>query len=217
MMHADVYRPAARRLIVLVAIGLVVLWPLLRLAQHAPARRPVGSVLRDAAVLLVPLALLLLPQSTLAVWPLGVVAWLLAWLATWTLAVGALVAAVYTLAHAGGRAGAASDTGPGPGSSGGPRVIVALIVSVAAAWPVAWLAGTPGSLSAWRDTLEPAWPWLASPVLGAYDVVADRPWTGRAATVAPGHQRALLAAAFATALAWSGTVVLRVATARARA
>src|ERR1043166_1453153 len=53
LMSTDVYRPAARVMLEIVAIGVVVLWPMVRLSQAAPAF-PLRAMLGDAVVVLVP-------------------------------------------------------------------------------------------------------------------------------------------------------------------
>ena len=83
---------AARALVLLVAVGLALLWPMVRLSQ-APPRRPVAAALVDLAALLLPLAAVLWPVTWLGRWDWPVTAALIATLAAWGAALAAFVAA----------------------------------------------------------------------------------------------------------------------------
>ena len=90
----DVYRPSARGLFALIAFGLTVLWPMLRLSQ-APPDEPAGhSVAKDLTVLLAPVQAILWPQAMifLANWPMRVVGACALLLAAWSVLSGAVLA-----------------------------------------------------------------------------------------------------------------------------
>lgn len=171
------YRPAARLLMVVTSVGLVVLYPLVRLSQVGEAR-PVRSGLRDLVVLMAPLAFLVASSSLLSRWPVVVslAAWcaLLAWglIAVGLAAIGnALFGAKQALAG---------------------RAVLMLLC----------LASTLGGLLlaevAVRGPAEPAViartptpGWMTSAPGSVYEVTRDRFWTGRAAAVSLEHWAAI--------------------------
>src|SRR5882724_1214791 len=53
ILSTDVYRPAARGLLEIVTVGIVVLWPMVRLSQEAPAH-PFKAMLVDLLVVVLP-------------------------------------------------------------------------------------------------------------------------------------------------------------------
>lgn len=89
---AGSYAPAARIMLVVVAIGATVLWPMTRLCQASPGRGAVRHVLADAAVLLIPLQMILWPLIFLASWPARTVAALAALCVVWIMLIGGILA-----------------------------------------------------------------------------------------------------------------------------
>lgn len=189
----DLYRVAARRLIVMAMLGLVVLWPLVRLSQALPTR-PVISVVRDLVVLLAPSAAMVLPQGPLCGWPLTVPLAVMALMTTWTLLVGAVVALAAALL-------------PSHGSAPLGRTVAATLVLVAvgagAIGVDAPIGRSPG--------LEPAAGWMRSPLTAVAEVTRDRSWAGRNAMVSAGHWEAIRRTGGAALLAWAGVLAVRVA------
>jgi len=92
----DVYRPAARLLMVSLAIGLWIVWPLVRLSQEPP-RRPIASMWADWFLVLAPVAGAIAPQALpwMAAWPLDACAGMLLWLALWGMIVAGMLAGVF--------------------------------------------------------------------------------------------------------------------------
>ena len=82
---------SARLLVLLIAIGLVLLWPMVRLSQAAP-RRPVTATAVDIAALFLPLAAVLWPVTWLGRWPTPVTLALAGMLLSWGVLLGAIVA-----------------------------------------------------------------------------------------------------------------------------
>lgn len=82
---------ATRLLVLLIAIGLVALWPALRLSQASP-RRPVVATLVDYAALAAPLLAVLWPVTWLGRWGVEVTLALIATIAAWGLLIGPLIA-----------------------------------------------------------------------------------------------------------------------------
>ncbi|MGP1345694.1 MAG: hypothetical protein ACTS3F_03385 [Phycisphaerales bacterium] len=80
----------ARSLLVLIAIGIIVLWPALRLSQSPPPR-PARSLIADWIVVMLPVGAMLLPLPLMTGWSFVVAAGLALMLASWTVAGGAII------------------------------------------------------------------------------------------------------------------------------
>ena len=88
--------PAARIMLVVIAIGATVLWPMVRLSQASPRAGALGHVLADTIIVLVPIQLVLWPLVALASWPLRVVGGVAADLTAWVALTGGLLAIALT-------------------------------------------------------------------------------------------------------------------------
>lgn len=150
------YGPAARIMLVVVAVGIFVLWPMVRLSQ-ATARGGRWGVLRgvlgDVVVILIPVQTVLWPLLILAAWPLntvlGVAGVVLAW--TW------LVGGVLALALGGARVERYGDA--------------------RALWRTAWMVGVlalvlwgPAARLALGGRPGPSWLDMASPLTAVASV-----------------------------------------------
>jgi hypothetical protein len=82
---------ASRMLLLLIAVGLVVLWPMVRLSQ-APPRRPLLATALDLLLLNATLQAVVWPLTWLGKWPLAVTGGVALTLLTWSLLVGGAVA-----------------------------------------------------------------------------------------------------------------------------
>lgn len=166
----DVYRPAARILMALVMVGVVLLWPMLRLTQASAFRSPGSSVVRDLVVVLLPAMTLVWPQVILADWPVEVVGALSALLVAWSLIAGSVL-----VVWCGART-----------ESTVSRVTAMLVlVGLVLVWPLLlWRMGVlhlePATLG-----VTPGWMW--TPVSAVCEVLRDRGWSGRPARIAPEH------------------------------
>lgn len=105
----DSYAPAARIMLVVVAVGATILWPMTRLSQVSPEKSAVGSTLADLVVVLLPMQMVIWPLTFLARWPTGIVASVGLLLAAWTLLAGGVLA----LALSGRRVADAGASGLG--------------------------------------------------------------------------------------------------------
>lgn len=85
-------RYSSRLLLIAVAVGYCVLWPMVRLCQAFPAEGGVRAVGKDLMVMIVPTQAVIWPLTFLALWPLSVASALAASSLAWTLVVGALLA-----------------------------------------------------------------------------------------------------------------------------
>lgn len=204
----DVCRPATRQLLALVAMGLCVMWPMLRLSQAVPAARPGRGVLRDYLVLVGPGQMLVWPQgfAWLSAWPWSVIAALALWMLVWPLLVGGLLALACSSPAVGqpaqtklrgaqhmGRAGlmlgflALSLAGP-------PLAKAALHALGVHPAPTPRFAGadSAGDLS-----------WLASPVFGVFELTRERPEQIGSAGIGPPHWYALASVWIAAGVVWA--------------
>lgn len=172
------FRPASRLLLVLIATGAGVLYPLVRLSQEA-ARRPLRAALHDLAVLLAPASVVVITSGhRLARWPLEVALAAGAVLAAWTLVVVGLA----TLALA----GLGSSRSPGWRGAAALACVAATLGGLALAAPTLRAPGAPPTI-----TRRPTPGWMVSAPGAMYEVVRDRAWTGRFAAVSGGHWRSI--------------------------
>jgi hypothetical protein len=79
-------------MLVVVAVGMVVLWPMTRLSQASPASHPASSSLADFFVVQAPIQIVVWPLTVLAHWPLDIVVGLAAMFAAWGVLTGGWVA-----------------------------------------------------------------------------------------------------------------------------
>lgn len=155
---SEAYEQPVRALLALLAVGLVLLWPLARLAGAAASREP-GRVLLDLAVLVI------LLQG--GYWPLHLVT-------GWTLERAAAIDLLLT----GWAAAAGAGIALGAGTGAAMRAALA-VMAVAAAGPALGALGIPAP---WPLLAGPfaALAWLATPAdPGAMNVdwaVAAWPW-----------------------------------------
>lgn len=169
LVATDVYRPAARILVVITGAGVGVVWPLIRLSQ-APPRRALRAAVVDAIVVIMPVQAMVWPQGLdwMAAWPWSAVGTLAGVFAAWIVLVSALLALYFErleamgVARWGAMLGFVLLAGIGPGVS-----------------LLGWRAG-PG------ETRVDAW-MITSPVGSVWELVRDRAWTGSAALALPGH------------------------------
>lgn len=199
----DVYRPAARALLAVTAVGIVVLWPMVRLSQVRPPEGPSAAVAKDLIVVLAPVQAVIWPQAfvVLAHWPLEVVAALAAMLAAWGVLIGAVLV-VALQAVTGERAAPR-----GPRRAGAARgVWMLVIIALVASGPLIGLLvgpGTgdpfeePGRVSAWA---------LTSPVTAVFEIARDRPWSGWPAEARPAHWWTTTIVGGLGLLAWAGAL-----------
>ncbi len=149
------YRPAARALLTLVALGVAVAWPLVRLSQRMPSQPGWRVFAVDVLVVGVPVQFVLWPLALLAGWPLDVVSAVSLLMAVWTVLVGGMLA----FALPGERLGHL-----GRGTLGrGPWMLVVLAHFLAG--PIAiWLS--PGSTGHFDG--GPEWLHMLSPLTAVY-------------------------------------------------
>ncbi len=93
---AETYRMVARVILVSVAAGVVVVWPMVRLSQVTPGRRGTRVACADFIVIAAPVQAVVLPQVFLPFgWPWWTVVGLSAILTAWVMAIAGLLAIVF--------------------------------------------------------------------------------------------------------------------------
>ena len=187
-------RPAARVMLVLVAVGMGVLWPALRLAQAAP-RRPLPSVLKDLVVVLLPVQAIVWPLalSRLAGYPLPVVSAIALGFIAWGGLVGGLM--LFAMSSIGERT-------PVLRMTWALAFIALLLIG-----PIAGLGTDPRPDPTAAETV-----WLLSPATGVLELTRPREASGLPARVLPEHWRML----WLIAAAGVGVMLLAIPAAVAR-
>ena len=178
----EVFRPAVQILLTMTAVGLAILWPMVRLSQERPAR-PLEAFALDALVLLVPGLAVLATQC-------------MPWMAGWPARVGLTVAAsdvAWAVASAGLLA-AFFSRWEGWLSR---WALMAAIVGLASAGPVLAL----GAIWARAPEVVVEFLLMLSPLTATLEATRDRSWLGVAAEVSRHH---VLGACAPAALALAG-------------
>lgn len=180
-MQAGLFRPTTRMFLVIAAVGLTVLWPMVRLSQESP-RRPLRATLVDAAALLLPAQAVIWPTKVLTHWGWDVVGGVSLLLISWT----ALVAAIVAM-------GVARRPGPA-------RTWWMLLCLV-------FVAGAPVylMLQALTGAVPRAELWLGSPITALF-LLTDAP-SGLTPAMAPEEWIAVLAPLVAAAALWLATAL----------
>lgn len=91
----DSYSPAGRIMLIVIAVGICVLWPMVRLSQEPPRRAVLKAVALDAWVVCMPVLMVVWPMIYMAGWPFEVVAAMSTLMCAWiAIASGLLVNAL---------------------------------------------------------------------------------------------------------------------------
>ncbi len=168
-------RYAARVLLVLVATGIGLLWPMMRLCQEWSARGGVYAAGQDLTVMVIPTQAVVWPLVFLAMWPVGVVGVVSCVLLAWTVLFGGLLAMAL---------GPGCRTEQEASGGAGMRLgwlVVFMVVLFAGPVCSAFVPGAlPGS-SAER------WRAMYSPLTAVLDIATERFASGQAAQALPEH------------------------------
>jgi len=194
----ETYRPAARTLLMVVTVGIVVLWPMTRLCQAAALERPLWSTFKDMVVVLAPVQALVWPHGLrmLAGWPWTVVAGVSGVTIAWgVLTGGVLAVAQVTLA------------GVGPGGRGALARALWMVVFVMLVAAAPAVLGLSGALRV--DAIDGASAgttlgWMFSAPTAVAEVTRARVWTGRPASIGGLHWMAIGWTLCVGAACWAG-------------
>ena len=169
-LSGDVYRPSARVMIVMVMVGLMVLWPMLRVSQPRNSAQPVLDVSRDLGVLFFPAMVLVWPQAVLAGWSVPVLGAASVVLVVWGLIAGSALLWWHRYSA---------------GGVIGRFAVTACVAGLAAALPL--VLALAGRLALGPPIATPAAGWLWSPATAVWEVLRERSWTGMPAAVSGAH------------------------------
>lgn len=169
---ASTYSPAARTLLVVLAAGITVLWPMTRLSQMAPERDAVGAMLADLLVIQLPVQLVIWPMSFLANWPVRVVGAVALLFLAWGLLTGGMLALAFAGAARGrNRTRNLAGQLPRPVTRG--IWMAACILAVVAAPAAAMVLSNVGQTAKfWLDALD-----MASPFTAVF-AISGTGWSG---------------------------------------
>ncbi len=197
LMSTEVYRPAARVMIALIGAGVALVWPMIRLSQEIPSR-PLRSALADAVVVIIPIILVVLPQSLpwMADWPLEVSLSMVAVLAGWSVLVAGVLGWTFSTISLAPRLSilrswamaALAVIAIGPGALAGILLASGPVESRIA-----------GGESGVADLLL-----VASPLTAPFELARERLWTGAAALIGTRHWLAVAAIWLAAAITLLG-------------
>ncbi len=177
----SITRPAAQGMLIATAVGIGVVWPMVRLSQVAPQSRSVLWGMRDLVVVAIPVQAVVLPQMfpVLAGWSVSVVLAVDAFLCAWALVITGLISMAYRSIGSKPRH---------PGIAGGMWMMIVLAVVLAA--PAVGLVSSAGTSA---GVQIPRVGWLLSPVSGILELTRDRSVLGTGAMVEMSHWRMIAA------------------------
>jgi len=192
IVSTSTYGPAARIMLLVVAAGATVLWPMVRLSQTSPRGSALSAALADVVVVLFPMQMILWPLIMLAQWPIGIVGALALLSALWVLVIGGVIA----IALAAPAIRASADRGLGERA-----VWMSVCVAMVAAAPVTALArgGAFGSVAQGAPWVAMLSPFTAVPALtgrgfsGPQNPVSAEQWWGVGALALPAGSAWILA------------------------
>lgn len=195
LMDVDASRPACRRLLLLMMVGAVVLWPTIRLSQALP-RSPVRAILQDFVVVLIAAQAILWPMMLLGWWASRDIAGVAGVLAAWMLLAGAAI--VVAMHHIERLERAAARP-----MHAVRAVWTLLIMTGAFAVPLVGLA-----LGLWKPTsAASAWP-MTSPMTAVYELLRDRRTAGPGAYIQMIHWRAIGVTLCAGLAFWAAAILV---------
>ncbi len=189
-LDAESGRFAARSLLVVLAVGVAVLWPMTRLSQVTPREGGCVASAKDILVMIVPTQAVIWPLTLLGGWPIEVTACLAALLAGWTLAVGGL------LAWALGPPDRPTITGLPPPERAPGWAWIMPFIALASSGPAVAVVTQPAS------GIEVPMSDMLSPLSAVLEVSRYRPWTGVSATARPEHWASAAAAGLIGSALW---------------
>ncbi len=138
VLSASSYGPAARVMLVVIAAGATLLWPMVRLSQLPPRVTARAGILSacfvDVIVVAAPIQTIIWPMAIVAGWPVDVVGALALMFVLWPALVGAVLAALFAAERRAGR-----DSGDHPVIPAARSACMVLIVCLTTAAPVVLL------------------------------------------------------------------------------
>jgi hypothetical protein len=191
----DVYRPAARVLMVGLVVGVWVVWPMVRLSQERP-ERAIRAVWADWFLVMSPVAGAIAPQALpwMAGWTVEACAGMGLWMGGWAAVAGAVMAWVF--------AGEARDGPRGARAVGVVRAGVMLVMVVVALGGPGLELLRAGVLA--RPSSELLL--LTSPLGGAWVIAQPQDWAGKSVAMYGVTWGAVGVVWGVAGVAWAGVV-----------
>jgi len=184
------YRAAARGMLLVITLGLAVAWPVIRLSQNRPRGEPGPvMVLKDLAVLLVPVQAVIWTQYLIAGWSVSVLGAFTLGMFAWTLVSGGLIALAVGPAQ----------RRPSPVPAAWFWALVLGLVVLAA--PTYLLSR--GVIQGELLHEAPGWLRMASPLTMVHELLQDRTGQGVLARVDQEHWRAIGYVAIGAGVLWT--------------
>ncbi len=200
---AEGYRLASKVLLTMVGVGILTVWPLLRLTQRSAMAGGASATLRDIAIVLIPMQALIWPQSLITGWSVSAVGAIALVLVAWTLIVGSIVAAATGPARGNPRAIGALSASPHPVSPAGRLGAMIAVQALGLAGPAVAAMLPPGETES-RSMLA-----MCSPLSAPWELFADRSWMGRRSVTLPEHWKPVLLTLVLGLVAWGVLLVTR--------
>lgn len=178
----SVSRPASQEMLVIIAIGMSILWPMVRFSQTIPRPSIVAASLRDMVVILIPMQAVIWPQRLIVLggWSMEVVLALAFHFAAWGLVIAGIMS-IGSILIAGSTHHARA------------RILAMLgAMAVTTGMPVIEFLTLKGA------PIGPAHAnlgWMLSPITGILELTADRSVLGQPAIVYNAHFRMITAVA----------------------
>lgn len=200
--QSDIYRPAARVLMLLIASSVWIVWPMVRLSQEAPLN-PERAFLADCVLVLAPTLGAIVPQALpwMAAWSAIDCLGLAALLAGWTFLAGAII--TLTLQHENAHIRSAHQhahqtTHQFTHHSSRTTVMLAMCITAIAPGVLLFTKHDTSAASAIIDALM-----LASPATGMWSLTEPKPWLGQTIHIDAPQWLGISLIAFAAAIAWT--------------
>lgn len=192
LLDKEVYQYAARTMLLCVALGLCVLWPMVRLSQSVPLReRASGALFKDMLVLLPPTQAVVWAQAAArAGWAIDLIAAMALSLVAYPMIAGAAMALVLRPRHSHDVYDAGTPFAGARGPGGMTRTLAMVGFASAALLPLVALR------------LGPDWARVLSPVSAMLDLAHPREVGPGSSSVDAGRWIVLLAQSGLAVLAW---------------
>lgn len=199
MATQEVVRASARMLLAVIASGVLIVWPMVRLSQPPDPRPILGPVL-DITVLIVPVQAIVWPQVLpwLSQWTAPVVVAISASLFAWSLLIGAVI----SMSHSLRRRSPSTPT---------LWMIVFVLILFGGLLPLLW---SPAPTAFDQPSAQARTAWMASPITSMLELAADRTFSSTPVAVFPSHFRAIGIVACIGLCAWIAALVVRNQTGR---
>lgn len=182
LLDPAVSRPVTRSLFMMIAIGAIVLWPMFRLSQAMPVKRPLAGLLLDVLIMFTTAQIVFWPQVLLAYWPMSAIGATSLSLLGWML----IAASTLSIVMERQRRREIVDGEKNIAWQRGMGMVICLIVALGGLILPACFGWTAAG-----ERPDPDLYMLASGVSAPFELTRDRFWTGSSAQLEPLHWKVL--------------------------